>query len=578
MRDQINQELDLIVSGGLLGQNFEFRLGQRETVQAICEAYFEDPDGTIVIDAPTGTGKSIVAMASSLVLTRLGLKGYMVTSDLMLQDQYESDFYKLKLRWPSLKGVDNYECSVNGQPFSIGDCKIKGMGYEQASRLSCYSNCEYLQTRKRAMESPVCLLNYSYWLIQRNYVEDKMTREQRSVPFERRDFVFFDEAHKIDEVVQSHFSPRVDRMMVDRMVQTENFLVRHQIEGTGYTKGRLQAMVNDIMMIPDKEGVFEAMKVFERVLHGFGKARKRANKMANQLFKNRDVPRDWQTIFTNFDRIKDVHCKFEDYIDLINEVGIDKMVIDHQREETKTMCVDEARMIKKYMHDKAGFKVFMSATIGDPSTYMKLMGIENARFIRLGNQFDYTKSPIVFVNRFGLSFKEKEANLPKVIQLLDQIIDKHRGQKGIVHTGSYDFKNAIMGKSKHTFRLMHYEGSKEKEGAFELFKKTQADKVLIGPSLLEGLDLKDDTSRFQIFFKVPYPSMNDPLIKAKMDNSRDWYNWKTTIAIQQGVGRSVRNEEDWAVTYIIDANFGNLLYHNSDAFPPSFKERLKVVK
>ena len=578
MRDQIHQELDLIVAGGLLGQGFEFRSGQRETVQAICEAYYEDPTSTIVIDAPTGTGKSIIAMASSLALSRLGNKGYIVTSDLMLQNQYESDFYKLKLRWPSLKGVDNYTCSVNDQPFSIGDCKLKGMGYEQASRLSCYSHCEYLQTRKRAIESPVSLLNYSYWLIQRNYVEAKMIQEQRGVPFEQRDFAFFDEAHKLDEIVQSHFTPRVDRDVVDRMVQTENFLVRHQIEGTGYSRGRLQSMVNDLMMIPDKNGVFEAMQIFERVLHGFGKARKRANKMANQMFKNRDVPKDWQRIFGNFDRLKDMHCKFEDYIDLIKEVGIDKMVIDHQKEETKTMCVEEARMIKKYLHDKAGFKIFMSATIGDPNTYMKLMGIENARFIRLGNQFDYTKSPVVFVNRFGLSHREKEANMPKVIALLDQIIDKHKGQKGIVHTGSYAFKTSILEKSKHSFRLMHYDTSRGKEGTYDSFVKSKEDKVLIGPSLLEGLDLKDDTSRFQVFFKVPYPSMVDPLIKAKMESSRDWYNWKTAVSILQGVGRSVRNEEDWAVTYIIDANFGSLMYHNSEAFPPSFKERLKVVK
>lgn len=578
MKEQIHKELDLILQGSLLGQGFTFRPGQRETIQAICEAYYEDPEATIVIDAPTGTGKSIIAMASSLVLSRLGNKGYLVTSDLMLQDQYESDIYKLKLHWPSIKGVDNYECSVNGQPFSLGDCKLKGMGYEQASRLHCYSHCEYLQNRKRAIESTVCLLNYSYWLIQRNYVEKKMTQEQRPVPFERRDFVFFDEAHKVDEVVQSHFTPRVDRFLVDKMVQAENFLLRNQIEGTGYTKTRLQNIVSDVMMLPGKAQVFEAMEVLERVLIGYNKAARRVKKEANRRFKGHEVSKDWQKAMTTFERIKDTRCKVQDYLELIREVGVDKMVIDHQQEETKTMCVEEAKMIKKYLHEKAGFKVFMSATIGDPNTYMKLMGIENARFIRLGNQFDYTKSPIVFVNRFGLSHKEKEMNLPKVIQLLDQIIDKHKGQKGIVHTGSYDFKNRIIKDSKHVFRLMHYDGSKEKEGAFDTFKNSKEDKVLIGPSLLEGLDLKDDTSRFQVFFKVPYPSMVDPLIKAKMEASREWYNWKTSVSILQGVGRSVRNEEDWAVTYIIDASFGTLMYHNRDAFPPSFTERLKVVK
>ena len=123
MEQQIQQQIDKILDAGILGEGFEFRTGQRETVEAICRTYFEDPTGTIVIDAPTGTGKSVIAMASSLVLIELGKKGYIIASDLSLQDQYESDLYRYKLPWGSVKGVDNYDCSVNGLPFSLGDCR-----------------------------------------------------------------------------------------------------------------------------------------------------------------------------------------------------------------------------------------------------------------------------------------------------------------------------------------------------------------------------------------------------------------------------------------------------------------------
>jgi Rad3-related DNA helicase len=196
--------------------------------------------------------------------------------------------------------------------------------------------------------------------------------------------------------------------------------------------------------------------------------------------------------------------------------------------------------------------------------------------MRLGNTFNYDKSPVVFVNRHKLTFKEREANLPKVVQILDSIISKHKGQRGIIHTGSYMFTNFIKQNSKHTFRLMDYENSKEKAQMIDLFKK-QDDAVLMGPSLLEGLDLKDETSRFQIFFKVPYPSLADPLIKAKMQHTPGWYDWKTGISIMQGVGRSVRSKDDWAVTYIIDASFRSLI-NKPDFFPPSFTERVKTVK
>ena len=571
----IDQIIDKALELNTFGKDFEFRKGQREIITKICETYLEDPESTLVIDAPTGAGKSLIAMWSAHILKELGNRGYMVTSDLSLQDQYESDFYTYGLRWPSIKGVDNYECSVNGLPFSLGDCKLKGMGYEQAEKLPCYNSCEYLQNRRRAIDQPIALLNYSFWLIQRNYVEAKMLQDDRPVPFEQRDFVFFDEAHRIDDIVQSHFSPRIEPGLVERMMTLNRFASKQGFQEASYTKNKIQSLVNH-MMVGGKNDVFTAMSEFERILHGFGKVRQVANKIAKKRYGTAGVPKDWQTAFGHFDRLKDVHCKVEDYLSLIKEVGIDKMVLDQNEHEAKFMCVEESLMINKYLHEKANFKVFMSATIGDPRAFVKIMGIKNAKFIRMDNAFNYDKSPVVFVNRHKLSFREREESLPKVVEIMDQIISKHKGQRGIIHCGSYEFMNYIQSKSKHTFRLMNYENSKQKAEVLELFKKKE-DAVLMGPSLLEGLDLKDDTSRFQIFFKVPYPSLGDPLIKAKMQTSNEWYDWKTGISIMQGVGRSVRSKDDWAVTYVLDACFRSLI-NKPGFFPPSFMERIKTIK
>ena len=572
----VGQIIDQALESGTFGKDFEFRNGQREIIETICNAYLEDQEATLVIDAPTGAGKSLIAMWSSHVLKELGNRGYLVTSDLSLQDQYESDFYRLGLRWPSIRGVDNYECSVNGLPFSLGDCKLKGMGYEQAEKLPCYSSCEYLQNRKRSIEQPVALLNYSFWLIQRNYVEDRMLQEGRPVPFEARDFVFFDEAHKVDEIVQGHFSPRIDVGITDRFGAANRFIQKQDIGTPIQTLGSIKAIVNRLLTEKSKHALFEAMQDFRKVAKTYRKAAQITKAQAGKRFKNREVPRDWATALTTFDRLKDVYCKFDDYVALIKEVGLDAMVIDQSEEEAKFMCVEESQMVNKYLHEKAGFKVFMSATIGDPRAFVKIMGIKNAKFIRVPNVFDYEKSPVVFVNRHKLSFRERDASLPKVVEILDQIISKHKGQRGVIHTGSYMFSNYIKQNSKHTFRLMDYDSSKEKKGIIEVFKKKD-DGVLMGPSLLEGLDLKDDISRFQIFFKVPYPNLGDPLIKAKMQVSNEWYDWKTGISIMQGVGRSVRSKDDWAVTYVLDACFGSLI-NKQGFFPPSFSERIKTIK
>lgn len=576
----IKDLIDEALEKGVFGDNFQFRKGQRETIEAIIQAYKEDPEQTVVIDAPTGTGKSIIAMWCSWILKELGKKGYLVTSELSLQDQYERDIDKLRLRWPSIKGIDNYDCHVNGLKFSLGECRMRNMGYDQAlAKLDCAQSCDYIQLRLRAIDSPVTVLNYSFWLLQRNYVAPKMEAAERKIPFKKRDFTFFDEAHKIDDIVQNHFSPRIDNFLPELLNNQSKFLIKQGLPAPNISKAHINDLVRDLQNIQDRSVLFSKLKNLERILLEFNAVKGAAEKMTARLFgqlNEREMTPTWKTAFGRFDRIKDIHCKIEDYTSLISDVGIDSMVWEQSENDVNFMCTEESQMIQRYLHEQAGFKVFMSATIGGPREYARIMGIKSAKFIRLDNAFNYDKSPVVFVNKHKLSYREKETSLPKVIKILDKIIEKHKGQRGIIHTGSYQFTNYIKRHSKHQFRLMDYENSKEKNDLLEVFKAKE-DAVFMGPSLLEGLDLKDDISRFQIFFKVPYPNLSSPLVKAKMNTMPGWYDWKTGITIMQGVGRSVRSSDDWAVTYILDACFLSLI-NKSDLFPPSFVERVKTIK
>ena len=571
----VTQIIDEALANNIFGTAFQFRAGQREVIEAICNHYLEDQEGTIILDAPTGSGKSLIAMWSAHILKELGNRGYLVTSDLMLQDQYEEDFHKFKLNWPSVRGVDNYECNVNGLTFSLGDCKMKGINYEQAENLTCWNTCGYLQARKRAKELPVALFNYSYYLIQRNYVEDKMIDQGKEIPFPKRDFVFFDEAHKVDSIVQGHFSPRIDRGTTKIFKEVNRFVQKQGSNAAWVTENRIASIVDRLMREDDHQELMKHIGEFRGIAVVYRKVRAAALKQSKSRFKQTDVPKEWQTFFGRMDRLKDIWCKFDDYHDIIKELGTDAIVIKRSETETQFLCLEEALMIEKFLQNKSGFKVFMSATLGDIRSYAKHTKMGNAKVIRMDNKFSYKKSPVVFINRHKLSFREREQNLPKVVEVLDKILDKHKGQSGIIHAGSYDFANYINNNSKHKFSFITYEVAKERQDAIRNFNKEDG-KILVGPSLLEGLDLKDDKSRFQIFFKVPYPSLNDPLVKAKMNAFADWYDWKTGISIQQGAGRSIRSKDDWAITYILDACFRSLI-NKKGFFPPSFEERIKTI-
>ena len=100
--------------------------------------------------------------------------------------------------------------------------------------------------------------------------------------------------------------------------------------------------------------------------------------------------------------------------------------------------------------------------------------------------------------------------------------------------------------------------------------------VLLSSSLWEGVDLKDDDSRFQIIAKAPYKSLGDTRVRAKMNKFPSWYSSETMMKILQGFGRSIRSDDDWARTYVIDSTINNLVNQTRGIVPKAYWDVLKI--
>jgi Rad3-related DNA helicase len=93
--------------------------------------------------------------------------------------------------------------------------------------------------------------------------------------------------------------------------------------------------------------------------------------------------------------------------------------------------------------------------------------------------------------------------------------------------------------------------------------------------MMNGVDLKDELSRFQIILKVPFPNLMSSKIKKRLETNPDWYNWKTLVDVMQSYGRSIRSRNDWAETYVLDSCFDQVI---SRDMPDYFKEALKIKR
>lgn len=557
---------------------FGFRPQQREVILDMIRAYDEDPNGVFLLDAPTGSGKSVIAMMFSDFMNHRGQRGYVLASDLSLHEQYVKDFRQLQnWNWGNIKGIDNYECDVNGEKFSVGHCATRGMSYEQAEKLECFKKCGYLQARKKAIRAPLSLLTYPYALIQRNYVEQQVQGSGRGVPFPQRDFVICDEAHKLLDIVQNHFSPIITDDIQNKIAKILDLMVDNDLPAPKIDLVKFDKLVKQIFSDEIEISLLANLDKLVEQLGLIVKANERTREVMADEFGENELSADLKQLFRLTDWCKDCHCKFEDYVAILKKVGVQKMIKNPADKHIVFNCIDEYYLLQRHFYNRFGFKVLMTATMGSPKDFMRNHGLTSAKYFKMDSYFIWEKSPIIFYPGKKLSARHLEENIDWAIEKTVELLTTHINQRGIIHTGSYDLGERVWSKLPREIRkrVLTYRGSEEKDKIIRKLKKNP-NTVLMGPSLLEGLNLANDDSRFQIFLKVPYPHLGDRYVKAKLEDSQTWYNWKTSISVLQGVGRSIRTPSDWAVTYLLDGNFADLLKAAGDQFPSEFKSRLVV--
>jgi Rad3-related DNA helicase len=243
--------------------------------------------------------------------------------------------------------------------------------------------------------------------------------------------------------------------------------------------------------------------------------------------------------------------------------------------------IDVSKFAKTFFETE--YQIFMSATINKQSF------CENMGFVKDEVAFvDTPKSPfpiehrqIDLLNIRRLSYGSTQEDELEVIKTIDRILDEHSNERGLILTSSIPRCQKILRflspKNTRRIRICH---SINKDGKTqdEVITEHGSDPtgVLLSSSLWEGVDLKDDLSRFQIIAKVPYPNYKEKRTKAKMDKFPLWYTSQTLTKLLQGFGRSIRSNDDWAKTYVLDTAVNNVFFKAQQMIPKAYYDVLGI--
>jgi len=275
-------------------------------------------------------------------------------------------------------------------------------------------------------------------------------------------------------------------------------------------------------------------------------------------------------------RIDGYITKMETLIEYINKsVWIFETIINDKKEKKILFKpVEIQQIVRDKILNYGGFIVLMSATIMNAKnnkSFVKDIGIENEKYriARVRSTIPKENRIIKYNSSIGsMSFNNIEKTLPILANEVMRILNTHKNEKGYIFTNSYKILNYLIKEIK-TNRFSYHDSASGRIGALNNHINSKSNSVLITPSMNIGIDLKDDLSRFQIIVKMPFPFLGDKQIQKKKEINKDWYVWKTLVELIQAIGRSVRSDEDYAVTYILDKDW-NMLFNRSKHIIPSW--------
>lgn len=600
----------------------------------VIKSILNDNRETSIIEAPTGSGKSLISIISAGVLSKYYHKSsYILCSDLFLWQQY-ADFIQNKdlKNFGYIKGaIGNYTCFTNKQDLSCGRCRLAKVTYRQLKDknwrernfFTCVERCVYMQQRFRAEKSDVTLMTYQLWLHHMNLVNNKAGVEQS---FPKRDVIFCDECHNIPDLVQQFCAPMLKDQKDSRKIlaildyASENNIVVKGLDTVDDSFKNAKYLFEDEQSSSDihYNDVFNNDLIKERldtVFDGLDLYNSNVSKIVDllillyqvlricdvvnistesiikqeSLFNSKNMDKSILNLSKNLSWFKTYASSIGSFITAIKNSGNEYLIMetmsdnDTKERSYQLNCAKEDYLCNEYLLKHANNKVLLSATVGSHSSFDENIGIKYTRekksyLSKIPSTFDFSKSPIYYIPTYKMSYADKERSFPKIQQLCLKIMQANIGSRGIIHTGSYEnariFYNSVPPEFRK--RLFLYGNPKQKEEVMPSFKYSQ-NGILIGPTLTEGIDLPDDYCRFIILMKVPYPNITGKLVKKKIELFPTWYNNTTSNIIIQSIGRGVRNEHDYCTTYILDGCFGTLYQKTIEQYPKHIQERLKII-
>jgi ATP-dependent DNA helicase DinG len=562
----------------------------------------ENQDGRLMIEAGTGTGKSLAYLIAAL---QSGKKVLVSTATKTLQDQLFHKDLPLALKALGqtknallMKGRGNYLCLLKAENFApTGDLLDKRENKRidslrtwvkttetgdraeltdlpddspwwpdlNASADSClgqscafYSDCYVTRMRRKAQGADILVVNHSL------LCADQKNDDSFGRILPKTDLWILDEAHALEDVATRSFGMEISGRQI-RYLTRDLRTASSQISNIDQSQFQdaTDALLPLFLKICESFKTPECAELVEEL-----KPKLAFLEIALSSAKLELLARRVYKITTELNFMLSEQSQKSGFIIFVER--------DNRGQVLSAAPIEPAQVLKQTLWETNNPIILTSATlaVGDSlESFQKRIGLESEGMI--------LEAPFDSLNQSALYMPAKPRAIEDELKFL---VDLSQGGTFLLFT-SYKAMNSAYENLRDAFESQGLQVFKQGDAPkLELIKNfIEADSgfgaVLFAThSFWEGVDVQGQALRLVVIDKLPFKSPEEPIHKARCNNleqqgTSSFYGLsvpQAALTLKQGVGRLLRTHEDKGVVAILDPRIIQKSYGKIflDSLPP----------
>ena len=521
-----------------------FRGAQERALRDIRSA-FEGGNDVVLVRAPTGSGKSLLARAIAGCARRDGegapslpTGAYYTTPQVSQLDDVAGD--ELLEDLSVIRGKSNYSCILPGEtstPVDRAPC-ARERGFDCPVK----HRCPYFSDRATASNGPIAAMTLAYFM-----------QTAGSDVFGERDVVVVDEAHGLAAWAEMYATIELSPERVP---------------------------VWESCRPPEIAGLDDVEPYAERLLDTCSRRQEELRGHV-ELTESQAEERDRLA-----ELVRDLGWFLEDLRDPDSPtVWVADQSDRGTREDPRGGAVsikplDPARYLHHTVWDRGRKFALLSATILDKEAFCRGAGLDpsTVALVDVPHTFPVENRPLYDVTRGKMTYERREETLPEVARVVVRLLSKHDEEKGLIHAHSYAIAERLVELLKEfgVGDRIRTHGSENRDAALAGWKRSDDPDAFVSVKMEEALDLDGDLCRWQLLCKAPYPNTNDSRVARRLEDGQwGWYYRTALRTVIQACGRVVRAPDDYGATYLADSSLLDLFDRARGDMPPWFETQVE---